>query len=245
MFTISADADNRTAGYDAVGSGCSDGTYLYVAIVNNEQNYTTTAILQKIDLTDGSVIQTSVPLPLAHCNDMCYNPHTNEIIAAPMVTNESNLYVIDPNTLTLKETVEVPFEAHTLYDITYNPVLRQYVVLANGKFHITDDDFRLLKSVAYSFPKDTLTAQGVHCTEDYVLWVGSKKGENPPAILVYNWNFELIDTVALTGATEEPETLLTHCGVLYCVYNKDRTGTLPGTVAGELGTLTFEITSHS
>ncbi|MBQ8818491.1 MAG: hypothetical protein IJZ83_07935 [Clostridia bacterium] len=198
---------------------CTDGEYIYVSLLKiidySAGEFDT--VLQKLDM-QGNVKMTSASLPLAHCNDLCYNTKTREIVAVTM--DHSRLEIIDPDTLTIKQTVT--FEGGgTPYAISYDAQRDVYILLANGYFNVLNSDFEIIQK-AYRYVDGNYTAQGLHYSGEYVYMPMSAKtsaGTDGNVILVFDLNFNHLYTVTVEDAKDEIETLITIDGELYAVYN--------------------------
>lgn len=92
-----------------VQGGCTDGKYYYAGIIQSTKTVDEVSMIRKYDLATGELVATYDDLKVGHCNDMTYNPNTNEIIVSHALPSEiSNIIsVFDAKDFTLKETVEL------------------------------------------------------------------------------------------------------------------------------------------
>ena len=150
--------------------GCSDGTYAYYILVN-QLSLTESGKMVKFDMSDWSVVAVSDRLETDHSNDMTYIPETNQIVVVHNKPNYSTLSIVDPETLTEVDTVDI---GRNIYSIAYCAQKEQYVCGASGTsgtYHILDKDFKLVKTVVG--PETGYTTQGIFCDENYIYAIQS------------------------------------------------------------------------
>ncbi|MBO5293793.1 MAG: hypothetical protein J6B71_00885 [Clostridia bacterium] len=123
-----------------VQGGCTDGTYYYYFMITNDSVTPTKCVILKYDHATQKLISTSNELTLGHANDAAYNPHNNTIVVAE---GGSSYHVIDPDTLTVKNTVTMS----SGWAISYNPQDRVYIIADNSKFYIHNENFEYQKSM--------------------------------------------------------------------------------------------------
>lgn len=198
---------------------CTDGEYIYVSLLKiidySAGEFET--VLQKIDM-NGNVIMTSEVLPLAHCNDLCYNSDTREIAAVTM--DGARIVIIDPETLTVKR--EVTFGGGgTPYAICYSSERSSYILLSDGKFNVLNSQFETIET-AYRYIDTRYIGQGLHCDDEFLFMPMSAKPSAETdcnVILVFDRNFRHLYTATVDDDRDEIETLITIDGELYAVYN--------------------------
>lgn len=188
--------------------GCSDGTYHYQAFIfkdkstNEEKNV---AVIVKTDMATGEFVAVSDYLRLNHCNDLTFNSKTNQIIACHNNPNRTRISLIDPETLTLIETKELPCK---IYCIEYNAQRDQYVIGISGgqTFRFLNSDFTYADDTIHHPNAKSLscTTQGVGASDDliaFVLW-------KPNMISVFDWEGNEVCVIHLTDMTMfEPENI--------------------------------------
>ncbi|MBO5294605.1 MAG: hypothetical protein J6B71_05105 [Clostridia bacterium] len=118
--------------------GCTDGTYYYYCMITDNSVSPTKCQILKFDIEKQTLVKVSKDLMMGHANDATYNPHTNTVIVSEAGTA---YHLIDPDTLTIKETVHMS----PCWAISYNPDLRIYVLADNSKFYIYDENYRFQK----------------------------------------------------------------------------------------------------
>lgn len=210
----------------ATQGGCSDGTYYYQAFIqrddasNQENNIVK---IGKFDMKKQKALLFSEELLLHHANDITYNSKTGELVLAHNAPHSKRLSIIDPETLTVKRTVELP---GNIYSITYSPERDQYMVGASGgqnmrlitsDFQYADDFVRLATSQTSSY-----TTQGI-CSDDtfiyHVLWDSkrSKADDFQNVITVYDWYGNFVGIIHINFGVLEPENISVIDGVFYIV----------------------------
>ena len=207
-------------GHNAGQGACTDGEYLYVSllkILNYDAGEFDVAI-KKIRLSDMQVVGVSQSLSLDHCNDLCYNADTGEIIAVNM--SGAIFTVIDPETLTVKRSFELT-QGGSPYCLDYDAENDRYVTITNGQIYSLDSSF---KTVARTerYMNSSYTAQGIHCDSEYIYMPMSMKesaGTEDNIILVFDWEFNYLGEINVASTTDELQTLFTLDGELYAVYN--------------------------
>ncbi len=195
--------------------GYTDGTYHYQLhiqkdTVNNEEN--NIVRLVKYDIAQEMIVQISDPLPLNHANDLTYNPKRGVFLAVHNNPHREWVSVIDPETLTIIETVTIDFQ---IYSIDYNESRDQYVVgLSGGQtFRFLDADLKPVSDTVYD-PTPLTTGyvtQGVTCDDNFIYFVLWQKN----VITVYDWDGRFVTLISLTTIAEEPENISVVDGEIY------------------------------
>lgn len=113
----------------------------------------TTSHIQKISLSDMSVLMEVGGLPYYHVNDVTYNSRTNEIILTPM--NEPNAYnkliILDYATLNKKREVLIGSDnGMSVYGISYDSIENVYYVAMNV-IRKLDSNFNILEEYQLSY----------------------------------------------------------------------------------------------
>lgn len=193
--------------------GWFDGRYWYQLMIGkdtatNEQS--NVVRLCKVDVETGETVRISDPLPLNHANDLTYNTRKNVLIAVHNNPNRKLISLIDPETLTVTETVTLPCK---IYSLAYCPERDRYVAgLAGGQtFCLLDAEFR---QVAGPFEPTEDTAgyitQGCACDARFIYFVLY----NQNVVTVYDWDGNHIRTLPIT-VSGEPENITQSGGKLY------------------------------
>ncbi len=205
--------------YNCGQGACTDGAYLYAALLKILGNNSYRAKLVKLRASDRSVVAVSEDFAadvLGHCNDMCYDPVTGEIILVNMVGGKYT--VIEPETLAVKRTGNFP--CGNAYCITYDRESDGFYVISNRTLYHYNRAWSEISSKAYSIGAQ-YTAQGLFCDDDY-LYTPLNRTENGKLIndiAVYDKeSLTYLGTVSTDGS-DEIETMLCLNGALYGVYN--------------------------
>lgn len=86
--------------YATVQGACTDGRYAYFAV----QEYTT--VILKYDMRNWKLVKKATVSDLGHANDMAYNTLEDVIVVANNNAREDVLTLLDPDSLTVIDTVE-------------------------------------------------------------------------------------------------------------------------------------------
>lgn len=186
--------------------GYTDGKYYYQAFIvkdtaSNEANNKVTLV--KWDMETGKSVHEVTNYTLNHCNDITYNPKTNQFIVCHNNPNRTKISILDPETLEIVETKNIDYR---IYSIDYNEERNEYVVgLSGGQtFRILDENFRSVRG-AYQPTRRTqgYTTQGVTCDENFIYFV--LYGKN--VITVYDWYGKFVTLIKLSVGNIEPENI--------------------------------------
>lgn len=185
-----------TDGYSIHQGGCTDGKYLYMAMVRKN----TDCYIYKYDLTTYAEVARSAPLQLDHANDICYNPDTGMLVVVHNAPNRNKISFIDPETLTLVDSKIIKFE---IFSIAYCQERQQYVIgLSYGQnYAILDSDFNRVKYCTVT--STGYTTQGMECDNDFIYFVQYKQN----VIMIYDWSGKLVTRVDMTLTGLEPENI--------------------------------------
>lgn len=146
--------------------GAINGNMLFYGMTNDDVNATIT----KYDLSTNTEVL-SVVGSYGHAGDMTYNTETNKLIVIDGKASQSNIYVLNPDTLELEDTVQVPYK---LGAIAFNPLTSGYIleVCSNSafwndyRFIIVGSDF---KEISTHEPiKNGYLMQGIECDGKYI-----------------------------------------------------------------------------
>ncbi len=215
-----------------VQGGCTDGTYYYQAFIykdvgSNEEKNPCMILKHKLDFDPNTndFIAASEILSLNHTNDITYNARTNELIVVHNNPNRTTLSVIDPDTLTLKRKVTIPYR---VYSIAYDYARDLYVFgLSGGQdMGFLDAEFKEVPGMTGITSTDKTagyTTQGITCDDTFIyhtLWnsPGNSEDYNRNVIVVYDWYGNFVATIG-TQIEIESENLDIIDGHLYVVAN--------------------------
>ena len=144
------DGKNVDVTYQHAQGGCIMGNYLITCMHTPAKKnvHPQMVCIVKSDLKTGEIVKKSKGMPLGHGNDATYNPDDNILVIADCGGNGHNiLFIMDPDTLELKETKKVQGSGTTICAIDYDTVNKRYVAVGaqNDYVHIYNRNFVLLK----------------------------------------------------------------------------------------------------
>ena len=222
VLELGAAAKQTVGYYDTLQGGCCIGDYGYFVLYNRNKEKCKIA---KFDLTTGKCLKVSAVLPIAHGNDLTYNPDKNIIVAVHSTENGKKVTIINPETLKIKSTKIIRIDESLpgmsesrrasfkgIGAIAYNEQHKQYVARIK-----TLNDLLFLDSNLNPVRYARLTKenkqifQGMHTSGDFVL-VGQsfKKSSDWNLISVYDWNGNYVSTINIKKGYE-----------LECLFNSD------------------------
>lgn len=176
-----------TGAYTPQG-GATDGTYIYRAMVSEDDQPTK---LQKLDL-QGNLVLEKTNTAYGHANDMTYCDKDNLLYIAHS-SSTNIIYKVDPDTLELVDTVNL---GSTLWGIDYNPVDEIFVIGTVGSAYLSVYTYELkfMYRIKMENSYSGMVRQGVTCDENYIYVnldnaygtvLGNEQGSR---IMVYTWN---------------------------------------------------------
>ena len=122
--------------------GCTDGTYYYFFMCTGANPQPEKCRILKYDLATKTRVMVSEELALGHAADAVYVSDNNTIVVVSGSNN--NYYMIDPDTLTVKETKWISHSG----GIAYNPDQKVYITRdENDTLHYMDENFNSLKKI--------------------------------------------------------------------------------------------------
>ena len=206
-FFMSAETKDGV-NYSQAQGGCTDGEYMYF-VMNDTKSENSMTLIYRFAPGAKKPDKVSEPLQLDHANDMTYNPKTGRLIVVHNAPNKKKISFVDPETLTVTGTGEVP---NKIFSMQYCESRDQYVVgLAGGQnFAILDADFKTVKKTEVE--STGYTTQGVDADGDYIYFI--QYNEN--VVVIYDWDGQRVAVipVKLTGC--EPESIF-HIGQTFYV----------------------------
>lgn len=185
-------ANDITGEYTPQG-GCSDGTYIYRALVKDN---TLPTKLQKIEIASGKVVLEVEDTSYTHANDICY------------CSKDGYLYVLHANVTSICSRVD----RNTLQEvnrfdlggdswgISYNPHDDVFVVGVTGATYLSvySYDWVFIYRLKMQNNFSTFVKQGISCSP-YYLFIGldNKYGtvignEGGSRIMVYTWTGDFV-----------------------------------------------------
>lgn len=199
-------SEATTLRYDITGKytpqgGCVSGAYIYRAMVREDHLPT---ILQKIRISDGSIVAERADHAYGHANDM-FMKNGKLFILHSSSTNI--VYEVNPNTL---EYIAESNVGATRWGQAYNSVdgvdvvgtvgSAYFSVYLNGEFM-----YRIKPDNAFS----GLVRQGIFCTENYIgvvldnAYGAAIENEKGSRVMFYTWNGIFIKSVYIPIAEIE------------------------------------------
>ena len=213
--------------------GCRVGNYHYQTYIKNDKEsneLNNICYIGKYDLTTQTVVQYSERLDLNHANDVTYNSRTNELVVVHNKPRYTQLSIIDPDTLTLKRTVDLP---GPVYAVTYNATRDEYAVGRSNSqnIHRVTNDFKFVTKDPYTATPTTktYTTQGI-CSDDTfiycVLYDGlhAKTSAMQNVITVYDWYGNYVGTINFENERLEPENISVVDGTLHVLSHSTTCG---------------------
>ena len=178
--------EGTTGAYTPQGA-CSDGTYLYRALVESDEAPTK---LQKIDLASGTILMESTSTSFGHANDMTI---AKGYLYIAHSSSTNILYKVDPATLKLVETLSLP---STIWGISYCSENDLFILgtVGSGYLSVYYPDFKFMYRIKPVNPFYGLVRQGIHCDSNYIYIsldnaygtvIGNDMGSR---VMVYTWN---------------------------------------------------------
>lgn len=198
--------------YDFPQGGCTDGTYIYLAMKDSNEIFRIT----KVDMTTWEIVERSETMEIGHANGMAYNSKTNQIVIAKCQTDHyKEIVFLNPDTLTVTGEKTLAMEIST---IAYNATRDQYVVSDNDEhFYILDADFN---EIFYSEGHDVgLSTQSCDCDDNYI-YIGNTGVTYDPGfevVKVYNWDGEY-QGIFQIEIMEEQQALINYDGKYYVTF---------------------------
>lgn len=187
--------DDITNSYTPQGA-CTDGTYLYRALVSSDDAPTW---LQKIELASGEIVAESKQISYGHANDMTY---AKGYLYIAHSSSTSILYKVDPSTLVLVDTINLPA---TIWGISYCADNDLWILgtVGSGYLSVYYPDFKFMYRIKPVNPFYGLVRQGIHSDGNYIYIsldnaygtnIGNADGSR---IMVYTWNGIFVKSIYL------------------------------------------------
>ena len=222
LFNIPAFTDVNGVNCRIMQGGCTDGTYYYVTLNDGySENATSISAIRKYDIASGKLLATFEGLQICHCNDMTYNPNTNELFMVHNTPERWVISVFDGDSLEFKKKIEILRE---IYSLSYDPYENCYWAgLSYGyDFIKMDTDFNQIGE-DYTGVVTGYTKQGMDVDDKYIYFLQFNKN----SIIVYNKSGQFIREIALSKTSYEAENIF-HIGETFYIgyYNSPSGGNL-------------------
>lgn len=188
--------DEKTGTFTPQG-GCTDGTYIYRAMVEHDDK---PAKLQKLDM-QGNVILEKTNTSYGHANDMTYCSK-DKLLYIAHSSSTSIVYKVDPNTLELVDTINI---GKTIWGLTYNASYDLFVLGGVGDAYLSvyTYDFSFMYRIKPENAYTGMVRQGLDCTDNYIfvaldnVYGALPEDKGGSRIMVYTWNAMFIKSLYL------------------------------------------------
>lgn len=174
-------------GYSVMQGGCTDGTYGYY-VVNNQDFYPYVNRIYKVDLATMEVVAESERLELQHANSLLYNSKLGKLICVNYDPDGQILTYVDPETLTITGTEEVEFLALSM---SYSEERDAYVAGTKGAFDFFTLDNNFKVQDYHGSLQSTAVKQELEIYKDRLLFSMSSDS----VLFVYNWDGDYLYTI--------------------------------------------------
>lgn len=204
--------DDTTGAFTPQGA-CSDGRYIYRALVQDNNASTK---LQKIDMYSGQILLEKENTSYTHANDMTYCSKDGYIyIAHANVTSICSR--VNPNTLEEVNRFDIGGDT---WGISYNAHDDVFVVGVTGSTYLSvySYDWKFIYRLKMSNNYATMVKQGIWCNQFYIFCgvdnrYGTVNGnEYGSRVMVYTWTGDFIKSIHLD--IDEIEWLHVQCDTL-------------------------------
>ena len=228
-FELRSAAKQKVKKYDTLQGGTTYGNTGWFILYNRNVNK---CKLVKVNMKKMKVTKVSKVLNVSHGNSVAYNPSTKTVAIAHGPYNYKKVTLVDPNTLTAKNTVTLSLPMGTegvtkrranyfkgIISLTYNYEHHVYVGKPKGQSGLIyfDNDLKAIRYVPLKVKGGQLY-QGVDSIGDYNLVSQSPyKGKRYNKITVYDWSGKYLSTVNLCRRYEV-ETIFHRDNALYAGY---------------------------
>lgn len=196
-------------GHSIVQGGTFDGTYYYVAMINNRVDPETTYLF-KFDI-HGNLVRKSPKLVLDHANDITYVKKWDALLVSHCQSSDGHYYrysLVDPDTFAVTKTEDLP---NPFFGMDYCEQRDSFASARWGGDTIDIWDGDLTPRQAFQVDTPPGTSQGVATDANYLVFVRY----NPNTVQVYDWNGNLSFSIPLDMITGEPEHISIVDGIIY------------------------------
>lgn len=200
------------------GAAC-DGEFTYIAMKKKGDDGVETDIILKVDMKTWTVVAESEELPLDHANDMAFDTKGNRLVVTNMIN--SQITIIDPETLSITETITLPFN---VWGLAYIPAQNRFVFRGSGSGYsgiiFTDENFKVIEGTpVYALDETGYTGQGMDADDKYLYIPQSPEAHKRNRIRVYDWEGNFCGDIII-NSTNEIETVFNFNGKFYANFNQ-------------------------
>ncbi len=213
LFTFPVCGDRGQ--YRIVQGGTFDGTYYYVALIDNQSDPMQEWVcLCKFDKS-GRLLAKREGLALDHANNITYVPKWNRLLVSHCQSTEQNpekhwnrCSLVDPDTLTVTDTADLPLP---FFSMAYCEELDRFCSgeWAGGTLDTWDGELNHLQSYSVTPPKGT--SQGAEADGHYLYF----PRYNPNSLQVYSWDGEHCFDIPIVSKNGEVEHVSVADGIFY------------------------------
>ena len=205
--------------HNAIQGACSDGTYIYCGIVQNQSD-TDNTILYKINSTTWDVEKNVSDFSLGHCNSMTYCKEDGYIHCISL-DKSSTIYRITTD-LVYVDSYNLDTSTISGFDkfgaIDYDSSLKQFILQIRGiqrgyAFYTKD---RQLIDIKYTDEITGYHAYGGFCVDQQYIYQVIYYTDGTSGIVIYNYDGALLEEMKINNFTDELEEPLFINGKMYC-----------------------------
>ena len=194
--------------HSIVQGGTFDGTYYYVAMINNQADPETTYLF-KFD-SHGNLVRKSPKLMLDHANDITYVKKWNALLVSHCQSSDGHYYrysLVNPDTFAIIKTEDLP---NPFFGMDYCEQRDSFVSARWGGDTIDLWNGDLTPQQAFQVETPPGTSQGVAADANYLYFARY----NPNTVQVYDWDGNLSFSIPL-DMEGEPEHISIIDGIMY------------------------------
>ena len=172
----------------------SDGKYAYFSVRRAGAD-SVGGVIYKYDLKTHEKVAVSEEINFGHGNDLTFDTKNNRLIVAHGLAESHFLTIVDPETLTVIERVEIVPSGSS---ISYNPHTNTYAMGEGYKVDYMDENFNLIKTFSRrDYDQSGYVNQGMGSDEHYLYFPVSHSNKTKNLIIVFDWNGNQIKEVSL------------------------------------------------
>jgi hypothetical protein len=197
----------------------SDGKYAYFS-VRRAGTDGVGGVIYKYDLETHEKIAVSEEIAFGHGNDLTYDTKNNRLIVAHGLSENHILTIVDPETLTVIERVQIKPSGSA---ISYNPWTDSYAMSEGNKIDFMDADFNLTKTVSRKdYAVQGYVNQGMGSDEHYIYLPLSYEDKSKNLILVFDWEGNQVKEIALPEEHESESFFVVGDTYYITFYHNDK-----------------------
>lgn len=220
VFKIHSYTDVNNVHCRVVQGGCTDGTYYYVGLNDGQSNNEASiSAIRKYELATGKLIATFEGLQIAHCNDMAYNPDTNELLAVHNTPERWLISAFDADSLEFKRKIDLG--DLEIYSLAYDRDGQCYWAGLSYGFNFVKLDLSFTQvGNVYIGMETGYTKQGMDVDSKYIYFCQYNKN----SVIVYDKQGNYIREILLPVTSYEAENICHVGNTFYIGYYKSSAG---------------------